>query len=152
MSSHVHLTLEGWRPGGLPSPWLLQTTCLCNAHHPRRALELTWLWRGSGGLHTCASNFREWGREQERWRQYCPRTESQEALLPSPGPLELPRPNLTFIRKSIRPGGFSFRPPRKHNGGGAAVARATVQTPSLSGAQDGRERSGQRCLLTSKAN
>ena len=60
--------------------------------------------------------------------------------------------NLTFIRKSIRPGGSSFRPPRKHNGGGAAVARATVQTPSLSGAQDGRERSGQRCLLTSKAN
>lgn len=61
---------------------------------------------------------------------------------PSPGPLELPCPNLTFIGKSIRPGGFSFRPPRKHNGGGAAVAWAAVQTPSLSGAQDGRERSG----------
>lgn len=38
----------------------------------------------------------------------------QEALLsPSPGPLELPCPNLTFIGKSIRPGGVLLQTSQK---------------------------------------
>lgn len=76
-----------------------------------------------------------------------------------PGPLlrtppELPCPNLTFIEKSIRPGG-PFKPPRKHDGGGAAVAWAKIQRPQTLGDKlefNRRKSSGPWCLLNSKAN
>lgn len=86
--------------------------------------------------------------------------ERTEVLQLSPTPLQTPL--LLPVSKSYiyweinTPWGSSFKPPRKHNGGGAAVAWATVQRPqTFLGDKmgfDGRKSSGHWCLLTSKAN
>lgn len=44
-------------------------------------------------------------------------------------PLELPVSGSYIYWEIDMPRGSSFKPPRKHNGGGAAVAWATIQTP-----------------------
>lgn len=56
---------------------------------------------------------------------------AQPSVLSSTPLCSYPCPHLTFIGKSIHPGGSSFRPARKHNGGGMAVA-IIQRSPNLS--------------------
>lgn len=85
---------------------------------------------------------------------------SREVLRPSLpcGPLcSYPCPNLTFIGKSIHPGGPLSNLPENTTGEGTAVAWATGQRPQTflgdkMGFHGSKGPGGHWCLLTSKAN
>ena len=83
--------------------------------------------RGSGGVRGASTlvlvTSENGGWEQEeRWREHCPRTGGARRLCSPPllGHWSYPAQILHLLGNQYAPGVFSFRPPRKHNGGGAA--------------------------------
>ena len=97
-----------------------------------------------GGLHTRASDFRDGGAEDRRRggeKRTLPRGREGPGASASRsrGPLWSHPVSTSYSYWEINtPWGVLFQTSQKTQRGGAAVAWATVQTPSLSGTQDGR--------------